>query len=212
MNEIDEYKKKVKDFIIKDLKLVSSPKIVEFGVRRGISTKMFIDICKKNNGFLQSIDIRESENFSDSRYWKFHLTRDDNFDYLDQVIPDGIDLFYLDSFHDANHIEKIIYHYYPKLNLNGQFIIDDVSWIPYLKDEKRNSFNCERNNNETYERIMEINYGNSKNQELYFSFVGSGLAKIIKRSNDDLFALKKIKTRKFSIKNFFRKILKIIIN
>ena len=44
MNEIDEYKKKVKDFIIKDLKLVSSPKIVEFGVRRGISTKMFIDI------------------------------------------------------------------------------------------------------------------------------------------------------------------------
>ena len=65
---------------------------------------MFIDICEKNNEFLQSIDSRDFTNVSDSRYWKFHLTRDDNFDYLDQAIPDGIDLFYLDSFHNANHV------------------------------------------------------------------------------------------------------------
>ena len=204
---MNEYDKKLKDFFMEELKSVKAPKIVEFGVRKGISTKMFIDICEKNNGFLHSVDCDDFTNVSDSRYWKFHLTRDDNFDYLDQEIPDGIDLFYLDSFHNANHIEKIIYHYYPKLKLNGQFIIDDVSWIPYLKDAKRNSFNCERNNNETFERIMKINYGNSRNLELYFSFIGSGLAKIIKRSNDNLFAPKKIKTRKFSIKNFFRKIL-----
>jgi len=204
---MNEYDKKLKDFFMEELKSVKAPKIVEFGVRKGISTKMFIDICEKNNGFLHSVDCDDFTNVSDSRYWKFHLTRDDDFDYLDQEIPDGIDLFYLDSFHNANHIEKIIYHYYPKLKLNGQFIIDDVSWIPYLKDAKRNSFNCERNNNETFERIMEINYGNSRNLELYFSFIGSGLAKIIKRSNDNLFAPKKIKTRKFSIKNFFRKIL-----
>ena len=204
---MNEYDKKLKDFFMEELKSVKAPKIVEFGVRKGISTKMFIDICEKNNGFLHSVDCDDFTNVSDSRYWKFHLTRDDNFDYLDQEIPDGIDLFYLDSYHNANHIEKIIYHYYPKLKLNGQFIIDDVSWIPYLKDAKRNSFNCERNNNETFERIMEINYGNSRNLELYFSFIGSGLAKIIKRSNDNLFAPKKIKTRKFSIKNFFRKIL-----
>ena len=204
---MNEYDKKLKDFFMEELKSVKAPKIVEFGVRKGISTKMFIDICEKNNGFLHSVDCDDFTNVSDSRYWKFHLTRDDNFGYLDQEIPNDIDLFYLDSFHNANHIEKIIYHYYPKLKLNGQFIIDDVSWIPYLKDAKRNSFNCERNNNETFERIMEINYGNSRNLELYFSFIGSGLAKIIKRSNDDLFAPKKIKTRKLSIKNFFRKIL-----
>ena len=204
---MNEYDKKLKDFFMEELKSVKAPKIVEFGVRKGISTKMFIDICEKNNGFLHSVDCDDFTNVSDSRYWKFHHTRDDDFDYLDQEIPDGIDLFYLDSFHNANHIEKIIYHYYPKLKLNGQFIIDDVSWVPYLKDAKRNNFNCERNNNETFERIMEINYGNSKNLELYFSFIGSGLAKIIKRSNDDLFAPKKIKIRKFSIKNFFRKIL-----
>ena len=204
---MNEYDKKLKDFFMEELKSVKAPKIVEFGVRKGISTKMFIDICEKNNGFLHSVDCDDFTNVSDSRYWKFHLTRDDNFGYLDQEIPNDIDLFYLDSFHNANHIEKIIYHYYPKLKLNGQFIIDDVSWIPYLKDAKRNSFNCERNNNETFERIMEINYGNSRNLELYFSFIGSGLAKIIKRSNDNLFAPKKIKTRKFSIKNFFRKIL-----
>ena len=164
---MNEYDKKLKDFFMEELKSVKAPKIVEFGVRKGISTKMFIDICEKNNGFLHSVDCDDFTNVSDSRYWKFHHTRDDDFDYLDQEIPDGIDLFYLDSFHNANHIEKIIYHYYPKLKLNGQFIIDDVSWVPYLKDAKRNSFNCERNNNETFERIMEINYGNSKNLELY---------------------------------------------
>ena len=202
-----EYDKKLKNFFIEDLKLVNSPKVVEFGVRKGISTKMFIDICEKNNGFLHSIDCEDFTNVSDSNHWKFHLTRDDNFDYLDQEIPGDIDLFYLDPFHNANHIEKIIYHYYPKLKLNGQFIIDDISWVPYLKDAKRNSFNCERNNNETFERIMEINYGNSQNIELYFSFIGSGLAKIIKRSNNDLLMPKKIKTRKFSIKNFFRRLL-----
>ena len=108
---MNEYEKKLKNFFIQDLKLVNSPKIVEFGVRKGISTKMFIDICEKNNGFLHSVDSDDFANVSDSSYWKFHLTRDDNFDYLDQEIPDGIDLFYLDSFHNANHIEKIIYHY-----------------------------------------------------------------------------------------------------
>jgi len=201
------YQKKLEEFILKDIESKKNLTILEFGVRFGESTKKFIDILENNGGHLYSVDLEDFKNISNSEKWTFIQSRDDNFDYLDQEIPDGIDLFYLDSFHNANHIEKIIYHYYPKLKLNGQFIIDDVSWIPYLKDAKRNSFNCERNNNETFERIMEINYGNSRNLELYFSFIGSGLAKIIKRSNDNLFAPKKIKTRKFSIKNFFRKIL-----
>lgn len=44
---------------------------------------------------------------------------------------------------------------------------------------------------------MEINYGNSRNLELYFSFIGSGLAKIIKMSNGNLFAPKKLKQENF---------------
>ena len=44
---MNEYDKKLKDFFMEELKLVKAPKIVEFGVRKGISTKMFIDICEK---------------------------------------------------------------------------------------------------------------------------------------------------------------------
>ena len=204
---MNEYEKKIDEFFIKDLRLIKSPKIVEFGVRHGISTKRFIEICEKNDGFLHSVDMDDFSDISDSKYWKFHLSRDDNFDYLDKEIPIDVDLFYLDSFHNAKHIEKIFYHYFPKLKLNGQFLIDDISWIPYLADAKRNNFNCEINNNETFEKILEINYANIENMEVYFSFLGSGSAKIIKKSENEIFPSKSIKTRKFSIKNLFRKLL-----
>ena len=34
-----------------------NPFILEFGVRQGRSTKMFLEICERNNGSLISIDI-----------------------------------------------------------------------------------------------------------------------------------------------------------
>ena len=55
---MNEYEKKIDEFFIKDLRLIKSPKIVEFGVRHGISTKRFIEICEKNDGFLHSVDNR----------------------------------------------------------------------------------------------------------------------------------------------------------
>ena len=204
---MDEYEKKIEDFFLKDLSLIKSPKIVEFGVRYGVSSKRFIDICEKNNGFLHAVDVKDFSSVSDSKYWKFHLCRDDNFQYLDGVIKDNVDLFYLDSFHNAKHIEKIFYHYFPKLKLNGQFIIDDISWIPYLRDAKRNNFNCEMNNSETFTKVLEINYANFEKIEVYFSFIGSGSAKIIKKSNDRLLPPKSINRRNISIKNILRKLL-----
>ena len=53
--------------------------------------------------------------------------------------------------------------------------------------------------------VSEYNLKEEKNMDLYFSFVGSGMAKIIKLSNQKLVKQKKIKSRKFSIKNFVRK-------
>lgn len=204
---MNEYEKKIDDFFIKDLNFIKSPKIVEFGVRYGISTKKFIAICEKNDGFLHAVDVEDFSNVSNSRNWKFHLSRDDNFQYLDKEIQENVDLFYLDSFHSAKHIEKIFYHYFSKLKLNGQFIIDDISWIPYLSDAKRNNFNCEINNKETFEKILEIYYANIDKIEVYFSFIGSGSAKIIKKSSDELLLPKSVNTRNLSIKNILRKIL-----
>lgn len=203
-----EYVSKIEDFFLKDLKNLNEPKIIEFGVRFGFSTKKIIDICENNKGFLYAIDIDDCSNVSNSKYWKFYKSRDDNFDYLDKLLPRNVDLIYLDSFHNAKHIEKIIYHYYSFLSNTGQFIIDDISWLPYLKNKKRNNFNCEINNQETFEKILEIHSENKENFDLYFSFVGSGMAKLIKKNDENLKKTKKITSRKYSIKNYLRKFIK----
>jgi predicted O-methyltransferase YrrM len=202
----DEYEKKIDIFFMEDLKKVKSPNIIEFGVRYGVSTKKFIQICEENDGFLNSIDILDNSDVSSSDKWNFHCTRDDNFEYLDKVLPADVDLIYLDSFHNANHIEKIFFHYFPLLKVGGVFIFDDISWLPYLKNKIRNNFNCEINNQETFEKILEIQSQNEEIFDLYFSFVGSGSAKIVKKKNIALIKTKKLHTRKFSIKNYLRRL------
>ena len=112
---------------------------------------------------------------------------------------------YLDSFHNAKHVEKIFYYYYKKLNLNGLFIIDDISQVPYLKNNVRDNFNCEINNQETFDKLIEIFSCNHHNFTIFFSFRDSGLAKIKKQTDSELNKAK-IYSRKFTFKNFIRKI------
>ena len=77
--------------------------------------------------------------------------------------------------------------------------------FPYLSKKKRNNFYCEINNQETFDKILEI-YGNNENIfDLSFDFTSSGLCKIIKKE-EDLNPTLKIKSRKFTIKNFLRKL------
>ena len=206
VNLSDQYKKKIIDFVLQDIKDLNDPVIVEFGVRFGVSTNLFLEICEKKNGFLHSVDIDDCSNVANSNNWKFYQSRDDNFNYLDKVIPHKIDLIYLDSFHNAQHIEKIFYHYYEKLKLGGLFVFDDISWLPYLKNKKRNNFNCEINNSETFKKILEIFSCNDDKFELSFNFNGSGLAKIKKISDDKLSESKKLILRGLSLKNIIRKI------
>jgi len=202
-----EYEEKIDNFFLKDLKKIQKPNIIEFGVRKGVSTKKIIKICEENEGFLHAVDNEDCSNISNSNKWKFHKTRDDNFEYLDKILNFDVDLIYLDSFHEASHIQKIFYHYYPLLKVGGVFVFDDISWLPYLKNKKRNNFNCEINNQEIFNKILEIKSENDNLVDLYFSFTGSGSAKIIKKSNEVLRKTKKLQSRKYSIKNIIRKIV-----
>ena len=202
-----EYEEKIDNFFLKDLKKIQKPNIIEFGVRKGVSTKKIIKICEENEGFLHAVDNEDCSKVSNSNKWKFHKTRDDNFEYLDKILNFDVDLIYLDSFHEASHIQKIFYHYYPLLKVGGVFVFDDISWLPYLKNKKRNNFNCEINNQEIFNKILEIKSENENLVDLYFSFIGSGSAKIIKKSNEILRKTKKLQSRKYSIKNIIRKIV-----
>ena len=44
--------------------------------------------------------------------WKFIHTRDDNFDFIKKNIPKNFKLIMLDTIHEADHVEKILYSYY----------------------------------------------------------------------------------------------------
>ena len=167
---MSDYLNKIKKFMIHEAYKFKKPKIVELGVRNGVSTELFLQVCKKNKGRLTSIDINDYSKLFKDKIWKFIKSRDDNFVYLDKKLPKSIDIIFLDTLHEAKHVEKIFYYYYKKLKVGGEFYIDDISWLPYLKNSIRNNFYCEINNYETFNTLLNIYNGNKKNFDIYFSF------------------------------------------
>lgn len=208
INIKNDYVRKLQNFMMNEILDIQNIKILEFGVRKGISTKMFLEICKKNNGKLYSVDVEDFSGVVEDKNWKFIHCRDDDYDKVEKFIPEKLDIIYLDSYHEPNHVEKIFYHYYPKIKDNGLYIIDDICWIPYVKNNYRDNFGCEIANIETFQRILEIHYQNKDSFDLEFSFVGSGLAKITKKNSNELNKSMKIPDRSKSLKNIIKKILK----
>lgn len=200
--------RKLYNMIYKEISQIKSPIILEFGVsENAMSTEFFLEYCKLNNGMLYSVDINDYSKKFNSAHWNFIQTRDDNFLKIENIIKDNsFNIIYLDTLHKANHIEKIFYHYYPKLREKGFFLIDDTSWLPYIKKAEKDHFHMERNNEESFNRILEIFNFNRDNFDLEFSFTGTGAAKITKLNNNDLIKSKKIIDRKYGFKNFLRKI------
>jgi predicted O-methyltransferase YrrM len=204
---MSSYNYKIKKYLYDEIEKIPKPLILEFGVRDGISTNFFLDLCKKNNGKLYSVDVNDCSKVSNDSNWTFIKSRDDNFGYIEKNIPQYFDIIYLDTLHEADHVEKIFNYYYSKLKVNGYFYIDDISWLPYVNT---NNFYSEINNYETFERILEIFYVNEKNFDLNINFNSSGLCKIFKKNYNPLNISKKIRSRKYSLKNIFRKIYKKI--
>ena len=187
--------------LIQDIKNIV---ILELGVQNGRSTKKFLEICKKNNGTLYSIDVDDCSVVSKDLNWKFYQTRDDNFDFIKSKIPEKIDVLFIDTLHEADHVEKIIHGYYNLVKTDGYIFIDDISHLPYLKNSKRDNFYCEINNLETFKMILRIYSNNFNNFDLNFNFVSSGLAILKKRNPNELNKKNDIILREYSIKNIIR--------
>jgi len=206
---MDDFTNKIKKIIIPRIKNIKNPKILEFGVQKGRSTIEFLKYCEKNDGHLYSFDIEDCSKVSQSKNWSFHQSRDDNFEFIKKIIPENIDLIFLDTIHEADHVKKIFYEYFDRLKINGFFIIDDISHLPYTKTNIRDNFYCEINNKETFDKILEIYNNNQDNFDLEFSFISSGLA-IITKKQDNINKVKPIILRENRIKNILRKIWKKI--
>ena len=203
---MNEYNYKIDEFMLKELTNIKNPAFLEFGVKEGRSTKKFLELCEKNNGNLISVDVDDYKNLLSSPKWKFIHTRDDNFEEVEKHIHKQLDLIYLDSLHEAHHVKKILFHYYKYLKVGGYFFIDDISWLPYLKNQTRNNFYCEINNKETFDKLVEIYLYNKNKFDISFSFVSSGICRI-KKLNENLIEPEKIETRETSFKNIIRRIV-----
>ena len=207
---MEDFNYKLDNFLFPHIYQIQDPIILELGVQKGRSTKKFLQLCNKNNGKLFSVDLDDCSNVSKDKRWKFFQTRDDNFEFIKSQIPNKIDVLFIDTLHEANHVKKLICEYYPLLNTNGYIFIDDISHLPYLKNSQRNNFYCEINNQETLKMLLEIYSENSENIDISFSFISSGLAIIKKKTDKNLNQSKKLYFREFSIKNFSRKLWKKI--
>ena len=203
---MDNYNYKLDNYLFSIVKEIKNPTILELGVQRGNSTKKFLDICNKNNGKLFSVDIDDCSKVSDDKNWKFFHSRDDNFNFIKSQIPNKIDVLFIDTLHEADHVNKLIYAYYPLLKKDGYLFIDDISHLPYLTKMPRDNFYCEINNKETFDSLLAIYLMNYENFDLNFSFSSSGLAIIKKKNENDLNISHNLNLREKSIKNIIRKI------
>ena len=194
------------DYIIEKIKNIPKIQILELGVQKGLSTKKFIELCNINDGFLTSIDIDDCSKVIKSDRWKFIHSSDDNFEKIDKIVSKSLDFIFIDSLHEPNHVKKIFYHYYKFLKKGGICIIDDISWLPYSKNEYRDSEFTEHINRETFDKILEIYNQNKENFHLEFFFRDSGYAIITKNKEDLLNNPVKIQSRKYGFKNLLRKI------
>ena len=205
---MSDFNYKIKTELIPKINNIKNIKILELGVQKGRSTFEFLKICKNNEGKLFSVDIDDCSSITSDINWKFIHSRDDNFSFVKKEIPNRFNLILLDTIHEAEHVKKIIYNYFNLLEVNHCFFIDDINWIPYLRKSEKDRFYGEINNHETFEKILEIYYSNRDNLVIDFTFHGTGMCKIKKITNADLNQPKKINTRRFSIKNLLRKMLK----
>jgi len=204
---MSDFDYKIDNFLIKKINKIQNPVILELGVQNGRSTKKFLEICKINSGKLYSVDIDDCSNVLNDENWNFFHTRDDDFKFIKSKMPSLIDVLFIDTLHEADHVEKLIYGYFDKIKIGGYLFIDDISHLPYLKNSERNNFYCEINNQETFLRILEIYNNNQDNIDLEFSFISSGLA-VLKKKKNFLNKKKNIISRNLSLKNFIRYIFK----
>ena len=208
------HEKKFHSFVYPEVIKLKNPTILEFGVsEKAFSTEKFIEICKLNQGKLFSVDQNDYSNKFDYEYWKFIKSRDDNFELIDRYIPKELDVIYLDTLHKANHVEKMIYHYYKYLKVGGFFFIDDTSWLPYTVNREKNHFFKEVNNYLTFKKLLNIYNNNEENMEIDFTFTGTGVTKIKKLKSENLKEVKHIiKNRLYSLKyiiyHFYEKFFK----
>lgn len=161
----------------------NNPTIVELGTDRGLSATMFLQACKQNDGRLVSVDIRDCSHVSDDE--RFHFVQSDS-TAVDDIIrrksflKDGIDVLYVDSLHERQHVEREVANWWPYLKAGSTVIFDDVDPHVYRPGQRKDNAGSERNWQQIYDFVTELFWANVDDLEFTVHFGSTGLAIISK--------------------------------
>ena len=143
-----------------EVKLKADPLVVELGVDKGQSTKVFLNAIEgKSNGKLISIDIKNCHSAVDAERWEF--VQQDSSDIKSliiakPIIKNGIDVLYIDSLHTAKHVKKEIYNFFEYLNEDAYIFLDDIDSGPYMSKQRKDSVGIEIANRKIYKLLEAI--------------------------------------------------------
>jgi len=166
-----------------------SPIILELGVDRGQSTKVFLHaIDKKSSGNLFSVDIKDCSEVSKSNTWKF--IKKDSTDIKGilkeaPILEKGIDIIYVDSLHTPNHVYQEIYGWFPFLKKGGYMYFDDIDAGPYQLGMRKDNAGIEFSNRKILELIEAVFQANLNLVDLNLMRGSTGLACLKKISNKE---------------------------
>ena len=171
----------------KETELKPNPLIVELGVDRGQSTRVFLNaIDGKQNAKLISIDIKDCRNAVIDENWEFVQQDSANIEKLllnKPLIKKGIDILYVDSLHTANHVEKEIYNFFEYLNNDALIFFDDIDSGPYMSKQRKDSVNTEISNRKIFKLLEAIFRGNMDKIDFEIMRGSTGLGIFKKRKN-----------------------------
>lgn len=178
-------------YLLKKLKNFNNPVILELGVHKGSSTAKFLDYVNNNGGELYSVDIVDcsgiinTERFKNisTDNWNFLKSNDLNLDLILSKFPklkNGIDLIYIDSYHDYTHVNLILKKWYIYMKKFSYLFFDDTESRAYK--EKKDFFHSV--NNDSVDNLVKDFHSRNYDQVIltkYFS--GSGLSELLKISD-----------------------------
>ena len=171
------------DYIKEKLKYFENPIILELGVNRGGSTKFFLNYVEQNNGKVFSIDIKDCSNVSNSKKWSFLISNDLDYNYITSKFPEilnkGIDILFVDSYHEASHVKLLLEKWSTLLNKNGIIFFDDTESLPY---RLKKNFTLSVVNDEIDKIVKNFYYSNYDQYFYTKHYVGAGLSYLEKKS------------------------------
>ena len=158
--------------------------ILELGVDRGQSTKVFLNaIADKNHSHLVSVDIRDCSSVSSCKTWQFVQESSINVNSIIQSAPvlnNGIDILYVDSLHTFEHVRNEVYSWFPYLNRGCSIFFDDIDSGPYMRGQRKDNLYIEQSNRMIHRLILSIFRSNIDLLDLSIMYGSTGLANLTK--------------------------------